>query len=161
MAQEGRTTFVQRLVSPILLWVIVALGVVIIFHLTPGRALFHRNTISVVVFALIVVNWVYFFVGTALVHREVARSAADITHLVTTGVYSKVRHPAYSADILLMWGVFLLFPTLQFLVGVIWFTVMVTVWMKLEESALIAKFGDEYLRYKATMPMVIPRYLGR
>ena len=161
MWQERHPTLGQRLVSPVLMWLIVIAGAALAFHFVPGRALFHRTVLSVAVFALTVVNWLYFFIGAALVHREVTRSAVGITHLVTTGVYSKVRHPIYSADILLAWGIFLIFPALKFLVSAIWLTMVVAIWMKLEESALIAKFGVEYAHYKSTVPGFIPRYFRR
>jgi methanethiol S-methyltransferase len=161
MPQERRPTLKLRLVSPVLMWLIVAVGVALAFHFVPGRALFHRTGLSVAVFALTVVNWLYFFGSVLAIHRQAARSAAAITHLVTTGVYAKVRHPIYSADILLAWGIFLMFPKLQFLVSAIWLTIILTIWMKLEESALIAKFGAEYEHYMSATPRFIPRYFRR
>ncbi len=161
MPQERHATLGQRLTSPVLMWLIVIIGIALAFRFVPHRVLFHRGVLSVIVLILTAINWFYFFIGASLVHREVVRSAAEITHLVTTGVYAKVRHPIYSADILLAWGIFLMFPRLDFLIAAVWLTIVLVIWMKLEEHALIARFGDEYIRYKAKTPMFIPHYFLR
>ena len=161
MNETDRSSIKLRLVSPVLMWVIVLAGVLFAFLVLSDKVLFGRTWVSAVLFGLALVNWLYFLIGAIAVNRSAARSAAGIRRVVTTGVYAKVRHPIYSADILLAWGIFLMFPTLKILASVIWLTIVMIFWMKLEESALTERFGEEYTRYKSRTPMFIPAYLRK
>ena len=98
----------------------------------------------------------YFFINAINIHRKAAFSVASIDKIVKSGVYSKVRHPIYSADIILAIGVFFIFPTLNVLISIIWLAVILIIWMNLEEKALILKFGKEYKEYKKKVPMFFP-----
>lgn len=150
-----------RLVSPILMWLIVALGAVPALVFLPGRLLFHRHLVFLIILVMAGAYWLTFMLGAGQANRQVARSAAGIDHIVTTGVYGLVRHPIYAADIVLAWAIFLYYPALKLLAVVIWLTVILTSWMKLEERALQQKFGQEYVSYKASTPMIIPNILSK
>lgn len=73
----------------------------------------------------------------------------NIDHLVTEGVFSKIRHPMYAGFILwiLGWSAYtgavtsLLVAPLG-LASVLW-------WRQLEESELAIRYGSEYLEYRA------------
>lgn len=158
MPQTGQPSLKERLNSPVTMWVIVIIGIVLSFTLVPNREFFHRNPFTIGLFTVAVVNWIYLFFGAILINKTAPRSVAEVNQLVTTGIYAKVRHPIYSADIILAWGLFLIFPTLKVLLSVVWLTFVMIFWMKIEESGLTHKFGDEYTRYKAHTPMFIPRY---
>ncbi len=77
--------------------------------------------------------------------------------MVTSGVYSRVRHPIYFADIVLAWGAFIVFPTWKVPFSVLWLTAVLASWMRLEEAALEKKFGRQYKKYKSRVPMFLPR----
>ena len=62
----------------------------------------------------------------------------------------------YMADIVLAWGAFIAWPSWRVLFAVIWLTIVLSYWMKLEEEALIERFGGEYQQYMGKVPMVIP-----
>lgn len=77
--------------------------------------------------------------------------------LVTTGVYSYVRHPQYLGILLLTFGINFLWPTFSTLV--LW-PILALLYYKLakeEEKLLEEKFGEEYKEYKRNVPMFIPR----
>ena len=74
------------------------------------------------------------------------------------GIYSEIRHPIYSADILLAIGIFFLFPTLKVLFCVFWVIIVLILWMKLEEKSLSDKFKHKYILYKKKVPMMFPRF---
>jgi protein-S-isoprenylcysteine O-methyltransferase Ste14 len=81
-------------------------------------------------------------------------SAQTASPLFTAGTYSIVRHPMYTAGLLILW----LFPiltagTLAFDLGI---TLYILVGSELEERKLIEEYGDEYRRYKAKVPRLIP-----
>lgn len=81
----------------------------------------------------------------------------DGGRLLTEGVYSRVRHPRYVSAMLGLAGValfanylwiYLLVP----LVGLGLFGIV-----RLEERELARRFGEEYERYRARVPMFFPR----
>ncbi|HCU71066.1 MAG TPA: hypothetical protein DIC35_04955, partial [Candidatus Moranbacteria bacterium] len=84
-------------------------------------------------------------------------SADAIDRLVTEGVYEKVRHPIYSADIVLAWSIFFFYPDVRIFASVLWLTLVMSVWMKIEEKALIEKFGREYEGYRLRVPKIFPK----
>lgn len=151
----------QKLISPIAMWLIVAGGIIVLVKFLPARTLFRPNVFTYALFAISIVNWLYFLIRGIKVNRSAARSAAAVDRIVTCDVYAMVRHPIYSADIILAWGVFLFSPTLKILCSAAWLTIVMISWMKLEEAALAERFGEEYEQYKSHTPMMIPNYLGR
>ncbi len=75
--------------------------------------------------------------------------------LVTSGIYSVVRHPQYLAGIIVFtfnpyltrnWLTVSVLADLYFVAGAL-----------LEERRLIRRFGDEYLRYMRRVPRLLPR----
>ncbi len=82
-------------------------------------------------------------------------------NLNVTGLNKHVRHPLYFATLLIVWGYFLIRPTLMVLVINCIITVYLVVGTKLEEKKLIAEFGEQYLRYKKKVPMLIPFFFCR
>jgi protein-S-isoprenylcysteine O-methyltransferase Ste14 len=77
--------------------------------------------------------------------------------LVTTGIYGRVRHPQYLGFLLLTLGMNLEWTTLFTLL--LW-PILVIVYYRLartEEKESEERFGEEYRKYKRTVPMFIPR----
>ena len=74
--------------------------------------------------------------------------------LITTGAYGVVRHPIYSAGLLILWC----FPVLT--AGTLAFDAAITLYIligsELEERRLIAQFGEEYLLYRSKVARLIP-----
>ena len=69
-------------------------------------------------------------------------------NLITTGIYSKLRHPMYIGMTLIMIGYpFATGSFLTLLSAVIWVSQMM-VWRYWEEKELTEKFGQEYMDYK-------------
>lgn len=77
--------------------------------------------------------------------------------LAQTGIYAYLRHPQYSAFILIMLGFLLQWPTLPTLVM---FPVLTFMYVRLgtrEEAVAEAEFGDEYRRWAEVTPRYLPR----
>jgi protein-S-isoprenylcysteine O-methyltransferase Ste14 len=74
--------------------------------------------------------------------------------MVSSGLYSWVRHPLYTGGLLLIW----LVPTmtLNLLTIFILLTIYLIFGAKLEEKRLLEEFGDEYRGYLAQVPMLLP-----
>lgn len=77
--------------------------------------------------------------------------------LVTTGLYSRIRHPQYLGFFLLTLGMLLEWPTLFTLV--LW-PVLVVVYYRLakdEDKEIEEQFGEEFREYKRSVPAFLPR----
>jgi protein-S-isoprenylcysteine O-methyltransferase Ste14 len=75
--------------------------------------------------------------------------------LVTTGPYSRVRHPIYSGIILAMIGTTIAVG-LFWLVAVVALVVYFVFSAFMEERFMVARFPDSYPRYKRSTKMFIP-----
>ncbi len=84
-----------------------------------------------------------------------------IGNLNTSGMNSYVRHPLYFATLLLIWGMFLIFPMDTVLVLVVITNLYLIIGTKLEENKLVNDFGDAYLNYQKQVPMLLPNILKR
>ncbi len=70
--------------------------------------------------------------------------------LVTRGIYSKIRHPVYVFSAIALVGMALYVPV-HWLLLLLLPIIPMQVWRaRREEKVLIARFGEEYTRYKAT-----------
>ena len=77
--------------------------------------------------------------------------------LITTGIYSIVRNPIYSAFSFIFTGIIFLVNNIYLLVLPITFWIYLTIFLKLtEEKWLKDKFTDEYDRYSKNVNRVIP-----
>lgn len=74
--------------------------------------------------------------------------------LVTTGLYRWVRHPLYTAGLVLVWLMPLM--TTNLLVFNLGITVYILIGMIFEERKLIAEFGAEYQAYRRRTPALFP-----
>lgn len=77
--------------------------------------------------------------------------------LASTGIYARMRHPQYIAFVVIMLGFLLQWPTLPTL---IMFPILTYMYVRLslrEEKAAEAEFGEEWQRYAAVTPRLVPR----
>lgn len=76
--------------------------------------------------------------------------------VITTGVFSIVRHPIDLSLILLYLGFILL--SLSLLSVLVWILIIVFYYMisRYEEKLLIQRFGSAYEEYKKKVPMLLP-----
>ncbi len=78
--------------------------------------------------------------------------------VVTTGVYSIVRHPQYLGGIFAHIGTSFLLSALCSLLVTPLIIAIIYVIAKKEETELIREFGEEYNRYKKRVPMLFPKF---
>jgi methanethiol S-methyltransferase len=76
--------------------------------------------------------------------------------LQTKGMLKNMRHPLYSATILVVFGFWIIFPTITNLVSVIAIIVYIFIGIILEERKLVMEFGQEYIDYRKKTAMLIP-----
>jgi len=110
-----------------------------------------------VVFIPFIISAIWFGIMGA---REVTLKVAEthkVEKIVTTGVYSYIRHPQYFGGILAHIGITLLLSSyLSLLITPLILFINVLLSWK-EEKELIKEFGDDYREYKQNVPMFIPR----
>ncbi|MCX7653939.1 MAG: isoprenylcysteine carboxylmethyltransferase family protein [Fervidobacterium sp.] len=76
--------------------------------------------------------------------------------LVTNGLYSKIRHPSYTGEIVAFLGLALVFQHIPSSIFVFVFPAIAFVYRAfLEEKKLIEEFGEEYLQYRKRTRMFI------
>lgn len=80
--------------------------------------------------------------------------------LLREGLYARVRHPRYAGVILglLAFALFTNYLTIYLLVPLS--ALALALLVRLEERELADRFGEEYERYRARVPMFIPRLGG-
>ncbi len=79
--------------------------------------------------------------------------------LVTTGIYSYVRHPQYSGLLLITIGMLIQWPTI---ITLTMWPILTYAYYKLatrEEREIEKKFGEEYSAYKRAIPAFVPNFL--
>jgi protein-S-isoprenylcysteine O-methyltransferase Ste14 len=78
--------------------------------------------------------------------------------LVTTGIYSKVRHPLYAS--LILWAAGQPALLQNWIAGFAGAVAVALVWLvrvPAEEAMMRESFGEEYVRYSAQTGKLIPR----
>lgn len=98
-------------------------------------------------------QYFYRLSGIAAINHKAANNT-----LKTDGLNRYMRHPLYTATLLFIWSLLLLFPLLSNLLACIAITLYTLTGIHFEEKKLAAAFGKEYLYYKSTVPMLIPRF---
>jgi methanethiol S-methyltransferase len=95
------------------------------------------------------------FIGLGQLIRSKQPAAPKLT---IHGLYRYVRHPLYTAGLIILW----LTPemTLNRLTLWIIFSLYFIIGAYFEERKLLREFGGQYADYKAKTPMLIPRFWG-
>ena len=76
--------------------------------------------------------------------------------LITTGIYSRIRHPIYLGAILIVAGMSLVFPTWYGFLFVMIYSMVLTSRMKREERLLLKHFGTVYQEYSLKSFRLVP-----
>ncbi|MCC7017729.1 MAG: isoprenylcysteine carboxylmethyltransferase family protein [Rhodospirillales bacterium] len=94
------------------------------------------------------------FAGTAQLRASAeGKFLDDEEPLRLIKLHRYVRHPLYSAGFLLLWGR----ASDEFtLATALWASLYLAVGARFEERRLLARFGEAYARYRATVPAFVP-----
>jgi protein-S-isoprenylcysteine O-methyltransferase Ste14 len=131
------------------------LGFIQLGRIHTGRSLIAPMGLSLLI-AGIAIRWtaIYtlgkYFTGTVLIK--------DDHHLIQTGVYKHLRHPAYTGAMIAHLGLGLSFSNwFSLALGVVPFLVAVMYRIHVEEQALREAFGEEYRDYSKGTKRLIPK----
>jgi protein-S-isoprenylcysteine O-methyltransferase Ste14 len=106
----------------------------------------------------------FFVVGAWFGIKGVAETTLKVaeTHrpdkVVTTGVYSIVRHPQYLGGLLAHVGFSFLLSALYSLLATPLIVTLIYFISRKEEDELAKEFGEEYAGYTKKVPMLLPRW---
>ena len=81
--------------------------------------------------------------------------------LIISGVHRYVRHPLYLGTFAFLWGFFLVKPHLSLLISNTIITLYTVYAITLEETKLVDEFGEDYRRYQAAVPKLLPRLFAQ
>jgi protein-S-isoprenylcysteine O-methyltransferase Ste14 len=77
---------------------------------------------------------------------------------IRSGILECVRHPLYTATILIIVAFFLILPTKSILLVNLLTFIYLVIGIFLEERKLTIQYGAKYLRYKEEVPSIIPKF---
>jgi protein-S-isoprenylcysteine O-methyltransferase Ste14 len=124
----------------------------------------HLPVLNIIIPLIHLVIFVPFFaVGAWFGIKGVTETTLKVaeTHrplkIVTTGVYSVIRHPQYFGGLLAHIGFSFLCSGLYCLLSTPLIMVVVYLISRKEEVELTNEFGQEYVNYKKKTPMLLPR----
>lgn len=147
----------HKYISALYLYLVAVLGVFVIFFFVPPSTLLPSIPVGFIILLLAILYWLYFSIGAIHIHKRAHANLENVDSVVTSGVYGLVRHPMYGSNILLVWALFIVFPDLKVLMSVFWVSIVIVIWIELEERGLAQKFGNEYKTYRSQVPKLIPR----
>ncbi len=78
------------------------------------------------------------------------------SELVTTGIYSKIRHPLYAGLILIFLGYFFFSGSLTSVIHLGCLILYLPIGIYYEEKNLTEIYGKQYLEYKQKVPAILP-----
>ncbi len=113
----------------------------------------HSNPIHIASNLVILAGFILLYASWRVLYRAQTAGA-----LATTGPYAYIRHPQYSAFIVIMLGFLLQWPTLLTLVM---FPILVFIYVRLanrEEGEVANELGDAWRVYAARTPRWFPRF---
>lgn len=156
MEQQPRTSFLDRLVSPLVMWSLIMAGAIGCWSFLSHDALWRSQWWMTVLLVIGVAYWITMMRGALAVNRQAGQPTVKNTVIVDRGVYAIVRHPIYSGDVYLMTVLALVYPFVWTVATCGWAIIVFITWMFLEEALLRKRFGARYEEYRKRVPMVVP-----
>jgi protein-S-isoprenylcysteine O-methyltransferase Ste14 len=107
--------------------------------------------------AILLGGWI-FHAYCHRVHKQAHEQSQQIEVLVTTGVFSKMRHPMYLSLILMYLGLAIAWGVVWMLLPSLLFSVLTVLTTSKEEEFLLRRFGHQYEAYMQAVPWrLIPK----
>ena len=119
-------------------------------------------TIPFYVGCMVLLLGIFFFLSPMIYfgkrgQPEEGKGIMDTTVIVDSGTYGIVRHPQFLGGVLMLCASILVSQHwLTALIGVPLIVWISTKWVYMAEEHLIAKFGDDYIRYMERVPRLNP-----
>jgi protein-S-isoprenylcysteine O-methyltransferase Ste14 len=158
---KGRTLLDQYLLAKPILRMVIEWPMIIIIGILGEIFSWGRIPLSpysnFVGGAILLGGWI-FHAYCHRVHKQAHEQSQGIEGLVTTGVFSKIRHPMYLSLILMYLGLAIAWGIVGMLLPSILFSALIVLTAIKEEEFLLQRFGREYKEYKNKVPWrLIPK----
>jgi protein-S-isoprenylcysteine O-methyltransferase Ste14 len=85
-------------------------------------------------------------------HEQAHEQSGEIEKLVTTGIFTKIRHPMYLSLVLMYLGAAIAWGVVWMLIPALLFSAVTVLVAIKEESFLKNQFGPEYVEYLQKVP---------
>lgn len=76
--------------------------------------------------------------------------------LMISGIHKYMRHPLYLGTFVFIWGLWIMLPYASLLIANTIITAYTLIGIRLEEEKLMKEYGEEYRKYRQTVPMLLP-----
>jgi protein-S-isoprenylcysteine O-methyltransferase Ste14 len=107
--------------------------------------------------AILLGGWI-FHAYCHRVHKQAHEQSQQIKGLVTTGVFSKIRHPMYLSLIFMYLGLAIAWGVMWMLLPSLLFSALTVLTTIKEEEFLLLSFGHQYKEYMQAVPWrLIPK----
>lgn len=108
---------------------------------------------GVIIMGVVIRKYFFSLSGISVFYKEQPPVALELG-----GLHRYVRHPLYFGTLLFIWSLFFVFPYLNNFLACIIITGYTLLGARLEEKKLVARFGEKYLIYKKSVPMLVPGF---
>ena len=128
------------------------------YNLIPIYRINELNMVFSILGIILIILGVAFWISAVLISNITAEIESN--KLVTTGIYSYVRHPIYAAFLYIAIGLILITQNILLFILPLFFWAFLTVAMKkTEEKWLAERYGDEYLAYSKKVNRFFPKVI--
>lgn len=100
-----------------------------------------------IVGGVIAVSGFLFHVYCHRIHKQAHKKSKQIDKIVTTGIFSKIRHPMYLGLTTTFFGISIAWGVIWMLIPSVIFSSLTVLIALKEEEYLLHKFGDQYREY--------------
>lgn len=137
------------------------LGLLYLNGAAPGKALFEKSPVSEYA-ALLMAGAGILLLRAAFKQYSLKeflglQASSEESGLKRSGILARIRHPVYSATLLITLGFLLYDPRVPTLISMLCIWIYLPAGIYFEEKKLIKKHGEAYLTYKNEVPALIPR----
>jgi len=133
----------RRAGGHLIIWGLAAWGVWLAFSFFPEGFVLPRNNLMSLLIVPAIIYWLTRSLSLFWVRRHAtAHGAFQINELAQKEDYGMISHPLCVADVLVAWGIFFYYPDIRVLVSVIWMTLVMAFWLRLERNAITGTDKD-------------------
>jgi protein-S-isoprenylcysteine O-methyltransferase Ste14 len=108
--------------------------------------------------ALIITGYIIAFVANRAIQENWSPTIEKTQeqNLVTTGIYSTIRHPLYLSGLLILVGANIYFSNSWAWSGVALVLLAILIRLPIEEQRLVDRFGQDYIEYRKRTRALLP-----
>ena len=146
-------------------YLVLIIGIITIFssifsyyHLIPIYEINELNMVFFILGIILIILGIIFWIHALMISK--IHSEIENNNLITTGIYSHVRHPIYAAFLYVSTGIILFSLNILLFILPLFFWAFLTVAMiKTEEKWLIDRYGSDYINYSKKVNRFIPKVI--